>query len=152
MSHMLVGKLRWTAAYAEAAAQYDAARRLLHILLLYNRKFGRELEPGKKYELDLGLTHTDLGSLVGTGREWVSRLLSKWRSKGLIDVDNGVITILDLPRVEAERNRWIQGDGDGFIDVVRGFFELLSCETGLFLIMTCIIAVERAQDFSHRLM
>lgn len=110
LSQMLVTKLRWTAAYAETVAQYDAAGRLLHILLLFNEQFGEPIEPGKSYRLDLALTQDDLASLVGARREWINRLLQVWRRKGLLSYQGGKITILDLQQVEAERDRRLEGN------------------------------------------
>jgi CRP-like cAMP-binding protein len=114
MTKLLASKVRWTAAYAETVAQYDAAGRLLHILLLYNEQFGEELEAGIRYKLDLALNQTDLASLVGARREWVNRLLRDWRKRGLIAYDAGKITILDLPRVEAERDSRIEANQAGW--------------------------------------
>jgi CRP/FNR family cyclic AMP-dependent transcriptional regulator len=111
MSELLAEKLRWTAAYAEAIAQYDAAGRLLHILLLYNEQFGTEIEAGQRYILDLALNQTDLASLVGARREWVNRILRDWQKRGLIEYDAGKIIILDLPRVQQERDSRIEGNG-----------------------------------------
>ena len=108
LTKLLTDKLRWTAAYAEAATRYDAAGRLLHILLLYNKKFGKVQEEGNKYTLDLSLNQTDLASLVGARREWVNRLLRSWRKRGLIEYKSGKIIFLDLPQVEAERDRHIE--------------------------------------------
>ena len=105
MSRVLISKSRWTAAYAEAVAQYDAAARLLHILLLYNAQFGEEKEVGKQYVLDLSMNQTDLASLVGVSREWINRKLRSWRERGLIEHKAGKIVILDLPAVEQERDR-----------------------------------------------
>ena len=110
MARLLVGKVRWTASYAEAIAQYDAAGRLLHILLLYNEQFGEEIEAGKRYVLNLGLNQADLASLVGARREWVNRILHEWRKRGLIEWDAGTITILDLPAVERERDSRIEAN------------------------------------------
>ena len=110
MNRLLVEKMRWTADYAETIAQFDAAGRLLHILLLYNEKMGREIEPGKRYLLDLGLNQTDLASLVGARREWVNRLLRDWQRRGLIEVKAGQITILDLLLVEDERDSRIEAN------------------------------------------
>jgi CRP/FNR family transcriptional regulator len=104
LNKVLVAKMRWTSEYAETIAQYDAAGRLLHILLLYNDKMGQELEPGKRYLLDLGLTQTDLASLVGARREWINRILRDWQRRELIEFQTRKITILDLPAVEAERD------------------------------------------------
>lgn len=105
LARLLTAKVRWTADYAEAVAQFDAARRLLHVLLQYNEQFGVEIEAGKRYELDLGLNQSDLASLVGTQRAWTNRLLAAWRRRGLIAYEDGKITILDLPAVERELDR-----------------------------------------------
>ena len=110
LAKLIAQKLRWRAAYAESIAQYDAAGRLLHILLEYTTRFGEALEPGKRYILDLALNQSDLASMVGARREWVNRILSDWRKRGLLEYDNGVITILDLPRVQAERDSRIEAN------------------------------------------
>lgn len=110
MARLLVSKARWTAAYAETIAQYDAAGRLLHTLLLYaqDERFCREIEAGKRYELDFSLNQEDLASMVGARREWVNRILRGWRERGLIEYDAGKIIILDLPAVERERDSRIE--------------------------------------------
>ena len=107
---LLAGKLRWTAAYAESIAQFDAAGRLLHIILQSNEQYGQALTPGKEYTVDLGLNQTDLASMIGARREWVNRILSDWRRRGLLEFDNGVIHILDLPRAIAERDSRIEAN------------------------------------------
>jgi CRP-like cAMP-binding protein len=110
LTQLLARKVRWTAAYAETIAQYDAAGRLLHILLLYNEQYGAAQEIGKRYVLDLALNQADLASLVGARREWVNRLLRSWQKRGLIEYDSGKITILDLPRAKAERDSRIEAN------------------------------------------
>jgi len=108
LARLLARKLRWTASFAESVAQFDAAGRLLHILLYYVERYGQELEAGKRYSVDLALNQTDLASMVGARREWVNRLLSDWRKRGLLEYDHGVITILDMKRVVAERDSRIE--------------------------------------------
>ena len=105
---LLVQKLRSITEYAETIAQYDIGGRLLHTILYYNTIFGQEIVRNKCYQVDLGLSQEDLASMVGARREWVNRLLSRWRQQGLIAVSRGKITILDLPAVEAERDRRIE--------------------------------------------
>jgi CRP-like cAMP-binding protein len=105
---LLVQKLRSITEYAETIAQYDIGGRLLHIILYYNAKIGKEIERGTCYEVDLGLNQGDLASMVGARREWVNRLLTRWREQGLIAFSRGRITILDLPGVEAERDRRLE--------------------------------------------
>lgn len=108
MTRLVISKVRWTATYAETIAQYDAAGRLLHILLLYNERFGQEIEPGKRYLVDLAMNQADLASLIGARREWVNRLLQDWHKRGLISFDSGRITIMDLPRSIEERDSRIE--------------------------------------------
>jgi CRP-like cAMP-binding protein len=108
MTRLVISKVRWTATYAETIAQYDAAGRLLHILLLYNERFGQEIEPGRRYVVDLAMNQADLASLIGARREWVNRLLQDWHKRQLLSFDSGRITILDLPRVIQERDSRIE--------------------------------------------
>lgn len=110
MTKLLASRVRWTAAFAETIAQYDAAGRLLHILLLYNEQYGQEEEAGKRYVLDLALNQTDLASLVGARREWVNRLLRDWQKRGLVAYEGGKVVILDLPRAQAERDSRIEAN------------------------------------------
>jgi CRP-like cAMP-binding protein len=100
-------KLRWTTLFSHILAQYDTAGRLLQLLVHYKDVFGRELVAGKSYEIDLSLTQADLASMVGAQREWVNRLLRKWREKGLIEYKRGKIKLIDLEAVVAEKNRRI---------------------------------------------
>ena len=110
IARMLAHKLRWTAAFAESIAQFDAAGRLLHIILLHNDQYGEALEGGSRWQVNMGLNQSDLASMVGARREWINRILSEWRRRGLLEFDNGVITILDLPRVRAERDSRIEAN------------------------------------------
>lgn len=101
MCRQLTFKVRWTTSYAETIARFDAAGRLQHLLLLYNEQFGQVIEQGKVALLDLGLSQGDLATLVGTTRGWVNEILSGWRNRGLMDFEDGRITILDLERFAA---------------------------------------------------
>jgi CRP-like cAMP-binding protein len=112
LMQVLVTKFRWTAAYAETIARYDAAGRLLHILLLFNERFGEEQRPGERYLLDLGLNQTDLASLIGVRREWVNRILQYWSKKKLIEYKGGKLLILDLARVREERDSRLEANLD----------------------------------------
>lgn len=109
MCKLLVTRIRWTAAFAESVAQYDARGRLLHMLLLYNEAYGIEQENGT-YLLDLSLNQTDLASLIGTRREWVSHLLSEWSKRGLLEYNRGRIIFLDLEKVRKERDSRIEAN------------------------------------------
>ncbi|MEX1019023.1 MAG: Crp/Fnr family transcriptional regulator [Litorilinea sp.] len=104
LAHVLSQKLRWTSAFAESIAQFDAAGRLLHFLILYTQRYGKPIREGIAYELELGLSQSDLASMVGARREWVNRIMGDWRRRGLVDYDREVIQILDMPAVIAERD------------------------------------------------
>lgn len=110
LNRLLVAKLRWTAEFAETVAQYDAAGRLLHLLLLYTDEFGEVLEADKRYELDLGLTQGDLASLAGASRTWVNRLLQSWQREGWMEYRAGKLVIHDLARMRQERDRNMEGE------------------------------------------
>jgi CRP/FNR family transcriptional regulator, cyclic AMP receptor protein len=96
MCRQMVFKVRWTYFYAETIARADAAGRLRHLLLLYSEQFGQMVDPGKSCVLDLGLSQSDLATLVGTTRGWVNTILQSWRKRGLVEFENGKILILDL--------------------------------------------------------
>lgn len=100
----LVSKARWTSMYAETIARLDAAGRLLHFLLLYNAEFGQPLAEGQGSVLELGLNQSDLATLVGARRGWVNTILQDWRKRELVEFADGKITLLDLPRIKAERD------------------------------------------------
>lgn len=100
---MLALKTRWTAAIAEALAQYNATSRLLRIVLLYVEQFGEEQAAGR-YVLNWGLTQSDIASLLGVRREWLNQVLKQWHKRGLLTFEEGTITIPDLSRVLAERD------------------------------------------------
>lgn len=106
---LVVGKARWTSMYAEAIARLDAPGRLLHLLLMYNTELGEAEEPGQRYFIDLGLNQSDLATMVGVSRGWVNQILQEWRRRDLIDFDAGKVMILDLPRVQAERDSRMVG-------------------------------------------
>ena len=113
LARLLARKLRWTASYAESIAQFDAAGRLLHIILLNAERYGEAHPGGQQIVVDIGLNQSDLASMVGARREWINRILSEWRRRGLLEFENGVITILDLPRVVAERDSRLEANQGG---------------------------------------
>jgi CRP/FNR family transcriptional regulator, cyclic AMP receptor protein len=79
--------------------------------LLNNERYGEEIEKGKRFIIDIGLNQTDLASMVGARREWVNRILSDWRKRGLMEMEGSRIVILDLPRVVAERDSRLETAG-----------------------------------------
>ncbi|MCX7840372.1 MAG: Crp/Fnr family transcriptional regulator [Anaerolineae bacterium] len=102
-ARMLTLKIRWTATIAEALAQGDAVNRLIRMLLLYVEQFG-EAQGDGSYVLDWGLSQSDLATLLGVRREWLNQILSKWQKRELLILEEGKVTIPNLPRLLAERD------------------------------------------------
>ncbi len=102
MCRQLVYKARITSQYAEMVAQRDAKTGLLGEIIRYTLKFGKELEADRRYELDLGLTQEELGTLIGKGRTTINPILRDAEKRGLLLFTRGKITIFDLPRLIGE--------------------------------------------------
>jgi CRP-like cAMP-binding protein len=74
-------------------AQKTVRERLAEILLLLMDTFSLD----DKKVLQISLTREELANMVGTATESVIRLLSEFRSDGLIDLHGRKISILDIP-------------------------------------------------------
>jgi CRP/FNR family transcriptional regulator len=55
--------------------------------------------------IDLKITHQELAEMVGTSRETVTRVLTKLREQGIIEIDQRRITLLDAKALLAEDSR-----------------------------------------------
>jgi CRP/FNR family cyclic AMP-dependent transcriptional regulator len=64
--------------------------------------FGEETDAGLR--LNLRLSQTELGNLVGATRESVNKQISSWRVKGIVSVDGGHIVIHRLDELEKLAN------------------------------------------------
>jgi CRP/FNR family transcriptional regulator, global nitrogen regulator len=67
--------------------------RLANLLPLLAQKFG-ETNNGL-VTINLRLTHQDLAAMVASTRESVTKVLNEMRSRGVIEVDSGRITLKD---------------------------------------------------------
>jgi CRP/FNR family cyclic AMP-dependent transcriptional regulator len=102
MCRQLTAKARWTSSYAEAISRLDATSRFLYFLLIYNKEFGQEIEPRKRYSVQIGLTQSELATLIGVDRQHVNTILGELKRRGLVEFDHGTLTILDLSRITSE--------------------------------------------------
>lgn len=82
--------------YIRDIAQKSVKERLAEILILLARDFGME-EDGT---LKLSLTREDLGNFVGTATETVIRLLSEYKTEGLVESQGRKIRLLDINRLK----------------------------------------------------
>src|SRR5210317_2068961 len=74
-------------------AQKTVKGRLAEILIHLETDFGLD----KENNLNISLTREELSNIVGTATESIIRLLSEFRSRGLIELSGRKIKILDKP-------------------------------------------------------
>lgn len=74
-------------------ALHDTCGRLAGLLLRFARREGERTERG--IVLDLDLTRQELASMIGTSRETVARILSRFQREGLLELDKQKIVIRD---------------------------------------------------------
>lgn len=72
--------------------------RLARLLMSLKDGYGRATSQGLR--ISLSLTREEMAEMIGTTQETTIRLLSQFRKKGLIRIDDKSITLLDLPQLE----------------------------------------------------
>ncbi len=72
--------------------------RLAKKLLALARSYGTSVDGGVR--IDLRLSQSELGDLVGTTRESVNKQLRAWAREGLVRSEGGVVTLLDAKALE----------------------------------------------------
>ncbi|NUQ98643.1 MAG: Crp/Fnr family transcriptional regulator [Streptomyces sp.] len=68
------------------------------LMLVAGPPTGQSPPPGTPYP-EIALTHGQLAALVGTARESVTKVLSRFAESGLVRLSRGRITVLDLDRI-----------------------------------------------------
>lgn len=76
----------------------SVAERFARLLLSWTRRNGNG-ERHWKFRLDF--THEEIGAMIGTSRETVTRLLKQFKKQKLIELDHSMLTIVDAKRLEA---------------------------------------------------
>lgn len=82
--------------YIRDIAQKSVKQRLAEILLLMANDFGAE-EDGT---LKLNISREDLSNFVGTATETVIRLLSEYKTEGLVESKGRRIKLLNIPKLK----------------------------------------------------
>lgn len=90
----LAARLRASTANADRLAHIPASRRVLRHLVDLAAHEARH--SGVASGIDLRLTQDELASLSGTTRETVNRVLAGLRGRGMIRVERGGVSVLDL--------------------------------------------------------
>ena len=87
----LAQRLRRISEFVEDTHFLNLPSRLAKRLVGLSQKYGREATGG--VEIDLHVSQTELGDMVGTTRESINKLVRTWAQEGLVSMENGYITI-----------------------------------------------------------
>ncbi len=93
MLRLMARRLRQAQLLIRDLALHDAYGRLAGLLLRFARREGKRAKDG--IILDLELTRQDMASMIGTSRETVARILSRFQKEGVLSLDRQRIIILD---------------------------------------------------------
>ncbi|MGE7876342.1 Crp/Fnr family transcriptional regulator [Peribacillus muralis] len=69
-------------------------------LIRLSNSYGKEVEEGKV--INFPFTNQELANFCGSSREVVNRLLAHLRKKGVVSINKGIITILDIDYLKQE--------------------------------------------------
>jgi CRP/FNR family transcriptional regulator, cyclic AMP receptor protein len=73
--------------------------RLAKKLVLFAGRYGRPEKNGA-VKIDLKLSQEEWGDLVGTTRESINKQMRTWGDEGLIEIDEGIVTLLRPEAIE----------------------------------------------------
>ena len=96
---VLCAKLRRTSEMVEDSVLLTMEPRIARGILRLASDYGRKSPEGIRIEFRM--SQRELGSYVGLARENVNRHLGTWRQRGVLSIENGVITIHDQAALEA---------------------------------------------------
>lgn len=95
---VLCERVRSTTVHIEDTAFLEFRSRLAKKLLAFGQHYGKAVDKGSRIEL--AISQTELGAMLQATRESVNRQMRTWVKKGVIEVDKGSITLVDLDRLE----------------------------------------------------
>lgn len=98
---VLCERLRWVSDIYDDVVFINVPARLAKKLLILAREFGVETSGGA-IEINIQLSQTDLGKMMGKTRESVSKVMREWQDRGLIRVENGYIKLLQPDAIEGQ--------------------------------------------------
>lgn len=89
----LASELRDAENLATSIAQHSVRERMAELLLMLKETYGKQTKKG--ILIDLHLSREEMAEMIGITQETAIRLLSEFKSDGMIDVKDRDITILD---------------------------------------------------------
>jgi CRP-like cAMP-binding protein len=99
MMAILCGRIRQATSFVEDAVLLDSRARLLQRVKSLADQFGK-VDGDGAVRIEHRLSQQEIGKSVGLTRVSVNRLLSQWRSEGLIKDGRGYLVVPDLDRLE----------------------------------------------------
>jgi CRP-like cAMP-binding protein len=90
---VLCERVRWTSGLLEDASLLDLPARLAKRLLNLAKGVGEK--EGEAVRINVKLSQTDLGNMLGVTREAVNKQLREWKKDGLVDMQDGHVLIQD---------------------------------------------------------
>jgi len=92
---VLARRVRHLSQRSEDNASLDVATRLARSVLVLATRFGERQQKGTVL-VQLKLSQQELGDLVDATRESVNKHISDWTRLGLLKVEDGLLTVLDI--------------------------------------------------------
>lgn len=99
---LLATHLKDAEAWAMNSVYKSVRERLAEWLLILKSKFGKQTQNGLL--LDINLTREEFAEIIGATTESVIRMLSDFKSSGLITLDGRRIILNDISKIAAEAN------------------------------------------------
>jgi len=114
MLRLMCGRLRVTDVTIEDIHIFNIRPRLAKRLLTLAEHFGEASADG--IVVDVHVPPSQLARMIGTSREAVNSALRHWARKGIIDLGQGRLTILDRDALDSEVHRVFRSDANGSED------------------------------------
>lgn len=96
--HILVRRLRSMDKFLEEVLFFDSETRLAKRVVALKDIYGKEIDSPARIELKV--SQQEIASLVGITREQVNRHLKKWERAGIVSMQQGRLTIHNLPLLQ----------------------------------------------------
>jgi CRP/FNR family transcriptional regulator, cyclic AMP receptor protein len=91
-------RVRWVSARYEDSVFLELPARLAKRLLILDDMFGVEREGARV--INLKMSQRDLSNAMHVTRESINRTLKAWSDAGVVRFEDGILTVLDRPRLE----------------------------------------------------
>lgn len=99
----LVYKGRCFSSLVQMLGTQSASARLAHVLMSLSELHGRAPASGDARDVLItqAFTHDQLASIIGVTRQWVSMMLSRWRSEHILRMEGRRIVVVDHDKLAA---------------------------------------------------